>query len=266
MSLRWRGRKPAGKAAHRQQGPAATEELPWAVQFGVSSVRPEVEMAPRVGVVLCGCGALDATDVHEAVCCFLALSKAGAETIAAAPSGQQYRVADHLAGKEIAERREMLAESARLWMRVRPLAEVDQAELDTVLIPGGFGAARALADLGFVGSKMKLHPELSRLLNGLADAGKPLGAICVASGLLAGLMRDRGVTGSRIAIAGKEHFVQAVREMGQTPVDAGPTGVVVDEQHRLVTGHGYMLARKMETLYAGVEAVVGELVAMVGAR
>ena len=216
-------------------------------------------MTVRVGVVLCGCGALDATDVHEAVCCFLALSKAGAETVAFAPAGPQYRVADHRTGQEVSQSREMLAESARLWLKVKPLGDADPGSLDTVLIPGGFGPARSLADLGFVGSKMKLHPELSRILNALADQGKPLAAICVASGLLAGLMRDRGVTGARIAIAGKEHFVKAVREMGQEPIDAGPTGVVVDEVNRLVTGHGYMLARKLETLYAGVENVVQEL-------
>jgi enhancing lycopene biosynthesis protein 2 len=219
-------------------------------------------MPTRVAVVLCGSGALDGTDIHEAVCCFLALSQAGAQTVVFAPDAAQYRVANHLTGQDAQEQRNMLTEAARLWIKVRPLHEADPEELDTVLLPGGFGASRSLANLGFVLDRMQLIPDMARLLNGLADRGKPLGAICVASGLLAGLMRDRGVTGARIAIAGKEHFVQAVRDMGQTPVDAGPTGVVVDEKNRLVTGHGYMLARKLDTLWTGVEAVVAELMKM----
>lgn len=216
-------------------------------------------MPVRVGVVLAGCGALDGTDVHEAVCCFLSLVRREAEVTALAPDAAQYRVANHVTGQPAAEERNMLVESARLWKKLTPLAAADPASLDSVLIPGGFGAARTLCDMGSRLEAMSLRPDLAALLNALADQGKPLAAVCAGTAILAGLMRDRSVRGARVAVTAKEHWVKAVIAMGQTPVDAGPTGVVVDEPNRLVSGHGYMLARGLVQVAEGIDRVVEEL-------
>jgi enhancing lycopene biosynthesis protein 2 len=42
-------------------------------------------MAKRVGVLLCGCGRLDGTDVSEAILTLLVIERAGAVAVCAAP-------------------------------------------------------------------------------------------------------------------------------------------------------------------------------------
>ena len=46
-------------------------------------------MSKKVLVVLSGCGVFDGTEIHEAVISLLALARAGASTVCAAPNKKQ---------------------------------------------------------------------------------------------------------------------------------------------------------------------------------
>jgi len=56
-------------------------------------------MAKRVGVVLSGCGHRDGTEIGEAMVTMLALDRAGAEIVCAAPDQPQAQVIDHRGGE-----------------------------------------------------------------------------------------------------------------------------------------------------------------------
>jgi enhancing lycopene biosynthesis protein 2 len=65
----------------------------------------------KVAVCLSGCGFLDGTEIHEAVCTLLALDQAGAEVVCCAPDVDQLDVVDHARQENVsAERRNVLAE------------------------------------------------------------------------------------------------------------------------------------------------------------
>ncbi len=216
-----------------------------------------------VGIVLSGCGALDGTEIHEAFCAMLALSRRGADIVYLAPSGAQRRVVDHSTKKEIDAERDMLVEAARIARgEIVEISAADAALLDTVLIPGGFGAARSLTDFAFALEKMTVLPALEALLTAVYDAGKPLGAVCIATSILAAFFRNRGVEGAKIAMGPKERFVGGVAAMGQTPVVVPPTEAVVDVKNRIVTGSAFMAARELVELYDGIDCVVDELMRM----
>ena len=210
-----------------------------------------------------GCGALDGTEVHEAFCAMLALSKRGAEIVYLAPSGPQCRVVDHATGKEVDDQRDMFVEAARIARgEIVELSSADAASLDTVVLPGGFGAARSLTDFAFALEKMTILPDLERLLGAVYDQGKPLGAVCIATSILAAFLRSRGVKNARIAMGPKERFIDGVAAMGHTPVVVPPTEAVVDEENRIVTGSAFMAARALPELYEGIDRVVEELLRM----
>lgn len=97
----------------------------------------------RVGVVLSGCGVFDGSEIHEAVLTLLALSRIGAQAVCLAPDREQMQVIDHLHREPVAERRNVLVEAARIARGdVTSLAQADASQLDALIVPGGFGAAK----------------------------------------------------------------------------------------------------------------------------
>ena len=59
----------------------------------------------RVGVILSGCGVMDGSEIHEAVCTLLELANMGAEAICIAPNIDQMHVVDHQQGSPTSESR-----------------------------------------------------------------------------------------------------------------------------------------------------------------
>ena len=150
----------------------------------------------RVGVLLAGCGWLDGAEVQEAVCTLLALDQRGAEVITMAPDVQQMHVVDHQAESPVeSEPRNVLTESARIARgNVQNIEGIQAADLDALVIPGGFGAAKNLCDFAVNGPDMTVHPEVERLIRDMHAAGKPQGFICIAPALAAKVLgADHGV-------------------------------------------------------------------------
>src|SRR6056297_1897233 len=134
-----------------------------------------------IGILLSGCGVYDGVEIHEAVLTLLALDRKGTKIVAMAPDADQYHVVNHLTGEATKEKRSVLIESARITRgEIRHLQSVQTSELDALIIPGGFGAAKNLSDFANKGKDAKALPEVSRIIIEMADAGKPIGAICIS--------------------------------------------------------------------------------------
>lgn len=217
-------------------------------------------MATKVGVILSGCGFKDGAEIHESVLALLALDRAGAEAVCFAPDVPQAQVVDHLTGKATGERRNVLAESARIARgKVTDVAKADARSLDALLLPGGFGAATNLCTFGTDGEKGKVDPGVARLVRAMHAARKPIGGICIAPALLALVLgkdhptltigTDAG-TAARLEAAGARHR--------DCPVD----GFVVDEVQRVVTTPAYMLGPSIRHVAAGIERCVEALLRM----
>jgi enhancing lycopene biosynthesis protein 2 len=108
----------------------------------------------NVGVVLSGCGVYDGAEIHEAVLTLLALDRAGAQAVCFAPDKSQLHVINHLTGDEMPEERNVLVESARIARgKIRPLSQADAGQLDALIVPGGFGAAKNLSSFASEGAE-----------------------------------------------------------------------------------------------------------------
>ena len=118
---------------------------------------------PKVGVVLSGCGVNDGTEIHESVLTLLFLNRAGAEVQCMAPDVDQLHVINHLTGEEATgDTRNVLVESARIARGdIVDISTVKSGDLDALIFPGGFGAAKNLCDFAIKGADCIVNPRCS---------------------------------------------------------------------------------------------------------
>lgn len=218
-------------------------------------------MAKKIGVLLAGCGVYDGSEIHEAVITLLALDRAGADVVACAPDVAQMHVVNHLTGEpEPGATRNVLVESARIARgQVRDVAKVQAKELDGLILPGGFGAAKNLCDFAVKGKDCTVHPEVARLVRDVHAQGKPVAAVCIAPALLA---RVLGAEAPQVTIGSDAGTAAALEAMGARHVACPVTEHVVDRQRKLITTPAYMLAQRISEAAAGIEKTVAELMAM----
>ena len=220
-------------------------------------------MAKKVGVVLSGCGVLDGSEIHEAVLTLLALDRHDVEIVCMAPNVNQTQVVDHVAQTPTSETRNVLVESARIARgEIRDMKEVAVADVDALMFPGGFGAAKNLCNFATKGTECDVHPEVERLVKGVIEAKKPVGAVCIAPALIARIAGKYGVK-ARLTIGTDEETANALETMGAEHVSREVLEVAVDKEHKFVSGPAYMLGTRISEVADGIEHVVRELVAMI---
>jgi enhancing lycopene biosynthesis protein 2 len=122
----------------------------------------------KFAVVLSGCGVFDGSEIQEATLTMLAIMKLGATYEIFAPDIDQHHVINHITGKEMKEKRNVLIESARIARgKIRDLKEYDPNHFDALIFPGGFGAAKNLSDFALKVETAILNPMLKRPSCGL---------------------------------------------------------------------------------------------------
>jgi enhancing lycopene biosynthesis protein 2 len=211
----------------------------------------------RVAVVLSGCGVFDGAEIHESVITLLALDRAGAEVLIAAPFVEQAHVVNHLTGDAASgEKRRVEVEAARIARgKVTDVAQVRASAIDALIIPGGFGAAKNLCSYAFDGPKLKVNPEVARLTLEMARARKPIGAICIAPVLLSKILSDGGIRAT-VTIGTDETTAGHITGFGAVHQACRVDNIVVDRNARVVTTPAYMLASSIKEAAAGIEKLV----------
>jgi len=214
----------------------------------------------RIGVVLAGCGVYDGAEIHEAVCTLLAIDRAGAEAVCFAPNVDQAHVVNHLTGQEAAETRNVLVEAARIARgKIRDLAEFRAEEVDALIFPGGFGAAKNLSTFAFKGPDCTVNPDVEAAVRAMKAAGKPIGALCIAPAILAKLLGGEGV---ELTIGSGPGTAEALRALGARHTDTTHCEVVVDRAHKVVTAPCYMLDATVAQIADGAANAVDALIGL----
>ncbi len=213
----------------------------------------------KIGVVLSGCGVFDGSEIHETVITLLAIARNGAEAVCFAPDKTQADVINHLTGEPMAESRNVLIEAARLVRgTIQPLASAKAQELDALIVPGGFGAAKNLSNFATQGSACTVEPDLVTLARDCHAAGKPLGFICIAPALLPVILQ----TPLRLTIGTDVDTADVVEEMGGEHVPCPVNDIVVDEEQKVVTTPAYMLAQRIDEAADGIEKLVSRVLGL----
>ena len=213
----------------------------------------------KVGVVLSGCGVYDGAEIHESVLTLLALARQGVETICFAPDKNQSDVINHLSGEPMAETRNVLIESARIARGdIHPLAQANAAELDALIVPGGFGAAKNLSSFASLGNDCQVDSALKNLVLDMHAAGKPLGFMCIAPAMLPKIF-DFPL---RLTIGTDIDTAEVLEDMGAEHVPCPVDDIVVDEDHKIVTTPAYMLAQDIAQAASGIDKLVSRVLVL----
>lgn len=216
-------------------------------------------MAKKIGVVLSGCGVYDGAEIQEAVITLLAIDRQGAEAVICAPDVQQMHVVNHLTGEvEPGAARNVLVESARIARgKIRDLAQVKAEELDALILPGGFGAAKNLSSFAVKGQACDVEPQVARLVREVHAQQKPVAAVCIAPAVLAKVL---GAEAPSLTIGTDPGTASALEAMGARHVDCPVREVVVDRERKLISSPAYMLASRISEAADGIEKTVKALI------
>ncbi len=218
-------------------------------------------MKKRIGVILSGCGVKDGSEIHEAVLTLLAIDQQDAEAVCLAPDMDLNEI-NHLTGAETGAKRNVLVESARIARgKIRNIREVKAADLDAIIFPGGFGAAKNLCNFAAKGAAATVQPEVARLLREMAAARKPICAICIAPALVAATLGKE--YGPKLTIGSEPGTAQAINATGSKHLDCPVTEIVVDKEHKIVTTPAYMLAERISETAAGIDKAVRATIGLI---
>ena len=155
--------------------------------------------------------------------------------------------------------RNVLIEAARITRgEIRPLAQADAAELDALIVPGGFGAAKNLSNFATLGSECTVDRELKALAQAMHQAGKPLGFMCIAPAMLPKIF-DFPL---RLTIGTDIDTAEVLEEMGAEHVPCPVDDIVVDEDNKIVTTPAYMLAQNIAEAASGIDKLVSRVLVL----
>ncbi|MBS7676294.1 DJ-1/PfpI family protein, partial [Vibrio cholerae] len=98
---------------------------------------------------------------------------------------------------------------------MKDIGEANAADFDALIMPGGFGAAKNLSNFAVEGAGCTINPQVLALAEAFAEAGKPVGLICISPALAAKIYGP-GVT---CTIGNDADTAAALDKMGATHVE-----------------------------------------------
>jgi len=225
-------------------------------------------MKYKIGVLLAGSGVFDGSEIHEATFTLLAIDQLGHQAVCIAPNVDQYHVVDHLHGSETNEKRNVLVESARIARgNVKDLATVSAADLDGLVIPGGFGAAKNLNQWALHGPKGSIHPQVKELIHELVKANKPVAGLCMGPTVIASALAGTGIEAtltvgttkapSPYDIAG---IMEGIRSLGHVAVERTIEEIAQDFDQKIISAPCYNMEASISQVYHNVYTAVKALV------
>lgn len=210
-------------------------------------------MSKKIAVILSGCGVYDGAEIHESVITLLRLDQRGAQVQCFAPNIAQLHVINHLTGEEMPESRNVLVESARIARgNIKDIREASVEDFDALIVPGGFGSAKNLSNFAIEGAGCSVQPDVLALTEAFAEAGKPVGLICISPALAAKIYGP-GVT---CTIGNDADTAAAMNKMGATHADCAVTDIVEDKARKLVSTPAYMLAQSISEAASGINKLI----------
>jgi enhancing lycopene biosynthesis protein 2 len=208
----------------------------------------------KIGVILSGCGVRDGSEIHEAVLTLLAIDRSGAKAVCLAPD-MEFNEVNHLSMEETGAKRNVLVEAARIARGdISNVKGVSAGDLDAIVLPGGFGAAKNLCNFAAQGAQGSVQPDVLRLVREMALAKKPICAICIAPTLVAlALGKDFA---PQLTIGTDQGTAQAIAATGSRHVDCAVSDCVIDQEHLIVSTPAYMLAESISEAAVGIEKAI----------
>jgi enhancing lycopene biosynthesis protein 2 len=203
----------------------------------------------KFGILLSGCGVYDGAEIQEATMAMLAIVEAGHEYQCISLNKEQHHVINHLTGEEIDQRRNMMVESARIARgEVVEVKNISPADIDALVIPGGFGSAKNFSKWAFLGPEGEIDAEIKLLIVNMVNVGKPVCALCVSPVVVAKALEGSGISANMTLGSDQESspydiagFNGGIEAVGAKAEMKTIKEILVDETNKIVTAPCYMM-------------------------
>ncbi|MGE5383139.1 MAG: isoprenoid biosynthesis glyoxalase ElbB [Omnitrophica WOR_2 bacterium] len=213
----------------------------------------------KFAVILSGNGVRDGAEIHEAVLTLLAIKKHGADYEIFAPDVMQHHVVNHITGKEMPEKRNVLTEAARIARgKIKPLSEFNARMFDALIFPGGFGAAKNLCTYAFDGAECNVLPDVEKAVKDMVSLQKPIGAMCISPVIISKILGNVEVT-----VGDDQETIHDIIQMGSKHKITTHGEVVKDDRRLIYTTPCYMLNADILQIELGtnklIEAIIKDI-------
>jgi len=203
----------------------------------------------KIGVLLSGCGVYDGAEIQEAVLTLLAIEEMGAKAVCISIDKEQHHVINHTNGEETKESRNMLVESARIARGdISSVSEIAPADIDALVIPGGFGSAKNFTTWAFSGPEGTILPEVKLLIVNLINIGKPIVALCVSPVVVSKALQGSNIDSLMTIGSDKESspydikgFSDGLEKLGVKTEMKTIHEISIDHQNKIITAPCYMM-------------------------
>jgi len=154
----------------------------------------------------------------------------------------------------------VLVESARIARgEVQDLAKVTPKEIDALILPGGFGAAKNLCTFGVDGTDCRINGDVTALIRGMVEAKKPICAVCIAPATVAKALEGTEYA-AKLTIGNDEATAGGIEALGAKHQSCPVSEFRVDEELKIVSTPAYMLAGSISEAAEGIEKAVAKLI------
>ena len=222
----------------------------------------------KIGVLLSGCGVYDGAEIHESVFVLLAIAEAGHEAVCIGVNKDQYHVINHLTGEEQKQSRNMLEEAARIARgEITEINDISPANIDALVIPGGFGSAKNFTNWAFKGAEGEILPEVKLLIVNMINVGKPIAALCVSPVVMAKALEDSAITPSMTIGSDQaessydiKSFVDGLTSIGVKTEMKLKNEISVDRDNKIVSAPCFMMNSDMVTIRNNIANAINAMI------
>ncbi len=221
----------------------------------------------KIGVLLSGCGVYDGAEIQEAVLTLLAIEEIDAEAICISIDADQHHVINHTNGEEMNESRNILIESARITRgSIKNIKDVSPADLDAIVIPGGFGSAKNFTKWAFFGPEGEILPDIKLLLVNMMNVGKPIAALCVSPIVLAKALQGSSFQAKMTIGTDQEPspydiggFTDGLTSTGTITEMKSVRDIFIDQKNKIITAPCYMMEASILDVRKNIRSAIEAL-------
>lgn len=211
----------------------------------------------KIAVVLAGCGHKDGAEIQEAVLSMFFIEKYGMTYEVFAPDVEQHHVINHYTNKSVDEKRNVLAEAARIARgNIKNINQLNADNFDALYMPGGFGAAKNLCSYAFKGKNAEVLKIVDDKIKEFYSRQKFICALCIAPVIVANSLGKMGV---EVTIGDDEETAADIEAWGAKHINKAVTDFHFDEKNKILTVPAYMYNAKISEVGTGIEKLVKKL-------
>ena len=221
----------------------------------------------KTAVLLSGCGVYDGAEIHESVFTLLALTQNQLDYICVAPDIDQNHVINHTNGEEMNDTRNVFVESARIARgEILSLSELNKDVISSLVIPGGFGAAKNLSTWAFEGKDGCVLQEVKDLITYCVENKKPIVALCISPTLIAKSLQGKSYIPQLTLGSVKENSEYNIEEIHGEIASIGASAsnisikeISIDEDLKIISAPCYMMSGNINDVYNNIKMAIDKL-------